>query len=236
MMHKNRPIPIVRTLLLNKAPSKRSKIIAVASLLLMGAALFAAQIAFAQTKPKKGAPAAAQPAAAAPEAVPAPTPTTAGDPVLTNRATEMYKMPDSDSPVVEKLPAKIQVRVVERKGKWHRVIAASNATGYVNMMHLRGETIVVASASEPGFLSGITGALSASSGSGSQKSQGATLGIRGLTAEDLQNATPNPTALAKARSYKSESSEAERFAREVSLKKTDASLIDAYGKPVAPKS
>jgi uncharacterized protein YgiM (DUF1202 family) len=234
MMHKNRPIPIVRTLPLNKAPSKRSKIIAVASLLLMGAALFAAQTAFAQTKPKKGAPA-AQPAAAAPEAAPAPAPTTAGDPVLTNRATEMYKMPDSDSPVVEKLPAKTQVRVVDRKGKWHRVIAASNATGYVNMMHLRGETIVVASASEPGFLSGITGALSASSGSGSQKSQGATLGIRGLTPEDLQNASPNPTALAKVRSFKAESSEAERFSREANLKKADASLIDSNGKPTALK-
>ena len=229
-MHINRPTPVVRTVPLNKAPSKRSKIIAVASLLLMGAALFAAQAAFAQTKPKKGTP-----AAAAPEAAPAPT--TAGDPVLTNRATEMYKLPDSDSPVVEKLASKTQVHVVERKGKWHRVIAASNATGYVNMMHLRGETIVVASASEPGFLSSVTGALSGASGSGSQKSQGATLGIRGLLREeDLKNATPNLAALQKARSFKSDAGEAERFAREASLKKTEVSMIDAYGKPVTSKS
>ncbi len=232
-MHTNRPIVVSRTARLNEVPKKRAKILAIASLLVVGAALFAAQAAFAQTqtKPKKGTPVAAQPATA-PESAPA---ANAGEPVLTNRATEMYKAADSDSPVVEKLSSKTQVRVVERKGKWHRVIAASNATGWVNMMHLRGETIVVASTSEPGFLSGITGALSGASGSGSQKSQGATLGIRGLTAEDLQGATPNPAALAKVRSFKSESSEAERFSREANLKKTEASLIDSNGNPTALK-
>ena len=76
--------------------------------------------------------------------------------------------------MVEQLSAKSQVRVIERKGKWHKVIAASNATGWVNMMHLRGEVTVVASASGSGFFSGVTSVLGASSGN-SQKSQGATL-------------------------------------------------------------
>ena len=233
-MHSNRPIVVSRTARLNEVPKKCAKILAIASLLVVGAALFAAQAAFAQTqtKPKKGTPAATQPATA-PEPAPA---ANSGEPVLTNRATEMYKAADSDSPVVEKLSSKTQVRVVERKGKWHRVIAASNATGWVNMMHLRGETIVVASTSEPGFLSGITGALSASSGSGSQKSQGATLGIRGFSAEDLQNARPNPQAVQRVRSYRAESGDAGRFAREASLKKADADLIDSAGRPVTPKS
>jgi hypothetical protein len=209
-------------------PTKCAKILTIAFFLLFGTALLTTQTVFAQAKPKKGA------SAAAPAPEPAPT-ATAGDPVLTNRATEMYKAADSDSPVVEKLPAKTQVRVVERKGKWHRVIAASNATGWVNMMHLRGEVVVLASNSEPGILSGITGAFSASSSSGSQKSQGATLGIRGLTAEQLQNAAPNPAALAKVRSFKSDSGDAERFAREASLKKVEASLIDSNGKPTTLK-
>ncbi len=223
-MQKNKSIAIAP-----KVSLKRNKILALAVLLLVGAGLFTAQTVLAQAKPKKGTPATTQPAAE-----PAPS-ATAGDPVLTNRATEMYKAADSDSPVVEKLSAKTQVRVVERKGKWHRVIAASNATGWVNMMHLRGEVIVVASNSEPGILSGITGALSASGSSGSQKSQGATLGIRGLTAEQLQNAAPNPAALAKVRSFKSDSGEAERFARDASLKKVEASLIDSNGKPTTLK-
>lgn len=233
-MHINRPTIVSRTARLNEVPKKCAKILTIASLLVVGAALFAAQAAFAQTqtKPKKGTPAATQPATA-PEPAPA---ANAGEPVLTNRATEMYKAADSDSPVIEKLSSKTQVRVVERKGKWHRVIAASNATGWVNMMHLRGETIVVASGSEPGVLSGLTGFLSASSGSGSQKSQGATLGIRGLTEEELKNASPDLAALAKVRSFKSDTGEAERFAREASLKKADASLIDSDGRPLAPKS
>lgn len=228
-MHTKTPIPLSPIKIV-----KRAKYIAAATLLLLGGLFFTAQTALAQAKPKKGAAPVA--AVAAPAAVAGTASTPAGDPVLTNRATDMFKAADSDSPVVEKLPAKTQVYVVERKGKWHRVNAASNATGWVNMMHLRGEVIVVASGSEPGLMSGLTGFLSASSGSGSQKSQGATLGIRGLSAEDLQNAAPNPAALQKARSFKSEASEAERFAREATLKKTDASLIDAYGKPVAPKS
>ena len=187
--------------------------------------------AAAQAKPKKNAPAAAQPAAPA-EASPS---STAGDPVQTNRATDMYKAADPDSPVVEQLPAKSQVRVIERKGKWHKVIAASNATGWVNMMHLRGEVTVVASASGSGFFSGVTSVLGGGSGN-SQKSQGATLGIRGLTEEELKNAAPDLAALAKVRSFKSDTGEAERFAREASLKKADASLIDSDGRPIAPKS
>ena len=197
------------------------------------ALIVAALPAAAQSTVKKSKPAAATATSPAESAA---APQVAGDPVLTNRDTEMRKAADGDSPVVEKIAAKTQVRVVDRKGKWHQVVTASNAVGWVNMMHLRGESSVAASESGTGFFSGITGALSASSSGGAQKSQGATLGIRGFSAEDLQNAAPNVAALQKARSYRSDTPEAERFAREASLKKTDVLLIDAYGKSIAPKS
>jgi hypothetical protein len=45
----------------------------------------------------------------------------------------------------------------------------------------------------------------------------ATTGIRGLSPEDLKNASPDPAALAKAQSYRADKPAAERFAREGKL-------------------
>ena len=230
-MYTNRPIVVSRTARLNEAPKKRAKTLVIASLLVVGAALFAAQAAFAQTKPKKDTPAATQPAAA-PEAASAAT--TGGDSMLTSQATELYTAADGGSPVVEKLSAKTPVRAFEQKSKWRRVITGTNATGWVNLMHLRGEPVIIASGSDSGVLSGVASFLGGPGGS--QKSQGATLGIRGLTEEELKNAAPDLAALAKVRSFKSDTGEAERFAREASLKKADASFIDSDGRPIAPKS
>ena len=154
----------------------------------------------------------------------------AQEPLFTNRATEMRAAPDDAAKVVRALPEKSAVQQLQRKGAWTMVQFTTGTdkspvkeTGWVRMMHLRGGVVVVApqSSSDGGFMSSFNRLLSGNSGRSSTQAQNATVGIRGLSPEELKTASPDAAALAKMNSYKSEKPEAERFAKEAKLAKVD---------------
>lgn len=165
----------------------------------------------------------------------------AQEPLFTNRATEMRAAPDDSAKVVRTLPEKSAVQQLQRKGAWTMVQfttgtdkAPVKETGWVRMMHLRGGVVVVDSPSSAssggGFMSGFNRLLSGNSGRSSTQAQSATVGIRGLSPEELKTASPDAAALAKMNSYKSDKSEAERYAKEAKLAKADVpELNDAAG-------
>jgi hypothetical protein len=86
----------------------------------------------------------------------------------------------------------------------------------VRVFHLRfPATVQAASSSAGGALAGIGASLGF--GRSENKASLATTGIRGLSPEDLKNASPDAQALAKAQSYRADKPAAERFAREGKL-------------------
>lgn len=118
------------------------------------------------------------------------------------------------------LAAGTEIIPLERVRLWVRVSteAANPKTGWVRLNYLRGRP--QAAASEPsrsnpfaGFSRSVSGFLS---GFGSRRAarptQTATIGIRGLTAEELTAARPDHEALAKVAQYASSESAAESFA------------------------
>jgi hypothetical protein len=137
---------------------------------------------------------------------------------LTNRSTELKDRGANDARTVATLPENTAVKVVQRGGGWTRVEAAGQ-NGWVRVFHLRFAAVVDSNArgsSGGGILSGLTGVL----GGGRDTSKSATIGttgIRGLSPEDLKNASPDAAALAKAQSYRADKGAAERFAREGKL-------------------
>jgi hypothetical protein len=145
--------------------------------------------------------------------------------VNTNRATDMRAAPDDASMLVQSLPAQTKVQVLERKGAWSRV-KTDTQTGWVRMMHLRGGVTIEEAApassrtSGGGFLSGFNRMLGGSQTS-NQRAQSATIGIRGLSPEELKTATPNAEALAQMKSFASSKPDAERFAKDAPLAKAD---------------
>ena len=154
----------------------------------------------------------------------------AQEPLFTNRVTEMRAAPDDAAKIVRTLPEKSAVQQLQRKGAWTMVQfttgtdkAPVKEAGWVRMMHLRGGVVVVepSSSSGGGFMSGFNRFLSGNSGRSSTKAQSATVGIRGLSPEELKTASPDAAALAKMNSFKAEKSEAERFAKEAKLAKAD---------------
>lgn len=139
----------------------------------------------------------------------------AQDQAFTNRATELKDSASADAKTVARLPENTAVKVIARQGAWTRV-EASGQQGWVRVFYLRFPAAVQAGESTGG---GALAGLGASLGFGrsQQKTSLATTGIRGLSPEDLKNASPNPEALAKAHSYRADKANAERFAREGKL-------------------
>jgi hypothetical protein len=132
-----------------------------------------------------------------------------------NRATEVKERAAADSRTVGQLREGAEVRVMERASGFARVEGTSPA-GWVRVFHLRfPATTQATAASGSTILSSAANALSGRSRS--QEATIATTGVRGLSPEDLKNASPNAQALRQAQGYRADRAAAERFAREGKL-------------------
>ncbi len=144
--------------------------------------------------------------------------------VTTNRATELRASPDDASALLQSLAAQTKVQLLERKGAWSKV-KTDTQTGWVRMMHLRGGVVIEEAAPAQksgggGFLSSFNRFLGGSPQT-NQRAQSATVGIRGLSPEELKTATPNAQALADMKSFASSKPDAEKFAKDAKLARAD---------------
>lgn len=157
-------------------------------------------------------------------------PALAQEQAFTNRATELRERASSEARVLAPLPAETPVKVLARSSGWTQV-QAGQQTGWVRVFHLRFPASVEASSSSGGALGGLSSML----GFGRPKTQEAkiaTIGIRGLSQEDLQNANPNPEAVRRMQSYRADRAAAERFAREAKLAAAQVAYVDEGGSPL----
>jgi len=150
----------------------------------------------------------------------------AQDTGFTNRATELKAEPRTDAPVLATLPEGTGVKAMERQSGWAR-IEADQKTGWVRIFHLRFQSIVSQSEDSGGssLLSFLRGPQRAPS------KQTATVGIRGLSEEDLKNASPNPEALKKLQSFKADRQSGESLAREAKLAAVRIDYVDSDDAP-----
>ena len=132
----------------------------------------------------------------------------------TNRATELKERAAPDSATLGTLAADTPVKVLARGGGWTRV-QAGGKSGWVRVFHLRFAASVEPSSSSGGGLASLGSALGF--GQRNEQARLATTGIRGLSTEDVKNASPDPEALARMQSFRADRPAAERFAREAKL-------------------
>ncbi|HEV3008832.1 MAG TPA: SH3 domain-containing protein [Burkholderiales bacterium] len=142
------------------------------------------------------------------------------EPATVIRATDLKQEPASDSATVAALPENTSVEALERKGGWTRVKAASGE-GWVRMLALR---FGGATAPKPGA-SGLTQMFNVAR-TGTSGTQ-VTTGVRGLDAEQLATAQPNPAELARLEKFAADRDAAASFAAQGKL---DAKSVD-YPKP-----
>ena len=132
------------------------------------------------------------------------------EPATVIRATDLKQEPASDSATVSALPEQTAVDVIERKSGWMRVKSVSGE-GWVRMLSLR---LGGSSAAKPGA-SGVNQLFNVAR-TGSSGTQ-VTTGVRGLDAEQIANAQPNPAELAKLEKFAADRNAAEGFAAQGKL-------------------
>ena len=143
-----------------------------------------------------------------------------------NRASELKDRPANDARTLAPVAAEAPVKVLARQGAWTQV-ETGGRRGWMRVFHLRFPSTVESGGG--GALSGLTGVFGFGQRKQAETSRVATLGIRGLSAEDFQSASPDPAALRKLQSWRSDKASAERFAREGKLAPVPVAYADASG-------
>ena len=153
---------------------------------------------------------------------------------VVKRATQLRDAPADTGASVAPLEADTTVtRSNERKGAWTRVTTPQGATGWVHMFDL-GPASGSATASNNSATSGLRGLGNLLGGnSGSTTTATSTVGIRGLGAEDIANAQPNPAAVSRAEGLRVSADQARQFAANASLQPR---AVAALAAPAAPPS
>ena len=128
------------------------------------------------------------------------------DPATVIRAVDLKQAPASDAETVASLEENASVQTGERRGGWIQVRTDAGASGWVKFLALRYSGTGTGKSGD----SGIAQLFSAARG-GSSGSQ-VTTGVRGLDAEDISSAQPNPAALRRMDGYAVSADEADRFA------------------------
>ena len=123
------------------------------------------------------------------------------------RAAELKKAPASDAEAVAQLAENAKVEAGERPGGWGRVKDVAGASGWVRLLWLRYGGADGAKQGDSGISQLFNVARTGSSGTQ------VTTGVRGLDAEQLANAQPNPQQLQKLDGYAVRDDAAKAFAR-----------------------
>ena len=160
---------------------------------------------------------------------------------VVKRATELRDAPAESAKSLASLPAQAAVtRLGERRGAWVQVRSEAGATGWVHLFDVgpasgAANTQAPSGSSTTGALRGVTNFFNrgGSSPTGGSTVATSTIGIRGLSAEDLANAQPNLQAVGQLEAMRQSENDARSFAGSASLR---AEPVEALPSPPRPSS
>jgi hypothetical protein len=128
------------------------------------------------------------------------------EPATVIRATELKKAPASDAATLATLAENSAVEAGQRQGGWVRV-KAQDGEGWVRMLALRYGAPGAAKQGDTGISQLFNAARTGSSGTQ------VTTGVRGLDADMIKAAQPNPGELKKLEGYSASPAAAAGFAK-----------------------
>lgn len=129
---------------------------------------------------------------------------------FTRRAVEIREAPGDQARSIASLPAQAPVtRGNERLGPWVQVRSAGGASGWVHLFDLGPATAPTAAAGVGNALRGVTSLFG---GTPPAPRTASTAGIRGLGAEDIAQAQPNPAAVTQMEGQRQGDAEVRSFA------------------------
>ena len=156
----------------------------------------------------------------------------------TKQAISLRDQPATTATTLASLPAGTSVtRLPQRNGPWMQVQTGTGQVGWVHMFELTAsKASAPASNGLTGALRGLSGFLNRGSSSGGTTVATSTVGIRGLSKEDIQNAAPNTAAVERLEQFRVDDTQARRYASERSLQAQAVTPLPAPAEPAAPNT
>jgi hypothetical protein len=157
-----------------------------------------------------------------------------GEAVVVRRPAELREAPGDAARSLAPLAVQAPVtRLGERQGPWIKVRNAQGQEGWVHLFD------VGAAGTPPSGGNAATGALRSltnffnkgSAQAGSSTLPTSTVGIRGLGAEDLAHAQPNPGAVSQAEAWRLDAGQARQFASNAALASQAVPALPAPPRP-----
>ena len=130
------------------------------------------------------------------------------EPATLLKPTELRSQPQGSAPVLTTLNTRDSVNIASRQGAWANVKTADGKSGWVRVLNLR-------TGSGQRGDAGI-GAIASVFKTGSSGNTVST-GVKGLSEEQLQNATPNPEEAARLNTFAAREPDARSFAKQGKL-------------------
>lgn len=157
------------------------------------------------------------------------------DASVIQRATELRDAPGTSGASLGPLAAESPVeRTGERKGSWIKVRTPQGAAGWVHMFDVGTRTSAAPASGGNAATSGLRSLGSLFGGNSGSTTATSTVGIRGLDAEDIANAQPNPAAVTQAEQQRVNAQQARRFASAASLQVHRVDPLPEPPRPAAP--
>ena len=151
-----------------------------------------------------------------------------------HKTSQMRQEPSSDATVLLELPAGTKVtRMPNKQGAYAQITTSDNQIGWVRMFDLSSVGAQQASDSTNTAKDALRG-LTSLFGGGSKKPEAthtATMGIRGLGAEDIANAQPNMVSLAKLEAIRVSADDAHVFAARAAMQARQVTDLPAPPSP-----
>lgn len=153
------------------------------------------------------------------------------------RSASLWPEPRYAAKPLSTLPPGAEVELLERTGGWQRIKTRSKSSmhGWVRTYQVRSglESQALKLTPQQETRSGILSGLNAFSRQFSRQDADAvnrsnvvaTIGVRGLSEQDLKNAKPNPEELKRMQSYRVSAEQAQIFAKQGELFSQDVALL-----------
>ncbi len=156
--------------------------------------------------------------------------------ITVKRPAELRESPAEGSRSLAALAAQAQVtRLAGRQGPWIEVRSAQGVTGWIHMFEVSAAAAPAPSGNvATSALRGLTGLLGGGTRTRAATSATATIGIRGLSAEDIANAQPNLAAVAQAEALRADAAQAQQFGAMAALTTHDVAALPVPAPPNAP--
>lgn len=142
--------------------------------------------------------------------------TFSGEIGATRYAVDLRSAPKGDAPIAAQLPEAARVDILERRGAWLQV-KADGASGWLRLHQVRLGEGAEKTTSEGLRLLQNVGETGRSGASGIV----ATTGVRGLSAEDLKGARPDPKQVQALEAYRTNDALAREQARQANLRENN---------------